>query len=308
MYEQVQVDTTGTRFSEYSIYEGGIFGTPALSQKSGNITFSLVNILEAKIFERNDTTGKAKKVKLIDNFSINTAYNIFADSMRWSPLYMQLRTTLMENIGFSANSNFSFYGTDSQGRPTGELSFNQNHKLMRLTNFNASIDFSLSELFTKNAERRKKAAVQSANDRRPQGTVNDLEGPPSPDGHEHVGASPRDAWGYSLFDVPWTMNVAYTFSYYDSGTEPVFTQSVAFDGNLTLTKKTSINYRSGYDFTAKEITMSSIGVSRDLHCWEMSFNWIPNGTMQSWSFTIRVKASVLGDLKYDRRKDYHDSY
>jgi hypothetical protein len=308
MYEQVQVDTTGTRFSEYSIYEGGIFGTPAMSSKSGNVTFSLVNILEAKIFEKNDTTGKPKKVKLIDNFSINTAYNIFADSIKWSPLNMQLRTTLMENIGFSAASNFSFYGTDSKGMPVGELSINQNGKLMRLTNFNASIDFSLSELFTKNEERRKKAAVQSANDRRPQGTADDLQGLPSPDGHEHVGASPRDAWGYSLFDVPWTMNVAYTFAYYNSGTGPVYTQAVSFDGNLTLTKKTSINYRSGYDFTGKEITMSSIGVSRDLHCWEMSFNWIPNGTMQSWNFTIRVKASVLGDLKYDRRKDYHDSY
>ncbi len=247
-------------------------------------------------------------MKLIDNFSINTAYNIFADSIKWSPLSMQLRTTLMENIGLSANSSFSLYGTDSQGRSIGTLNFTQNGKLMRLTNFNASVDFSLSELFTKNEERRNKAAVQSANDRRTQVTGDDNLGLPATDGHEHVGASPRDAWGYSIFDVPWTMNVAYTFAYYDSGTKPVYTQAVSIDGNLTLTKKTSINYRSGYDFTGKEITMSSIGVSRDLHCWEMNVMWYPNGSMQSWSFTIRVKASVLGDLKYDRRKDYHDSY
>ena len=40
----------------------------------------------------------------------------------------------------------------------------------------------------------------------------------------------------------------------------------------------------------------------------MNFNWIPVGTLKRWNFTIRAKSSVLGDLKYERRKDYHDSY
>jgi hypothetical protein len=75
-----------------------------------------------------------------------------------------------------------------------------------------------------------------------------------------------------------------------------------------LTKKMSINYTSGYDFTGKQITMTNIGITRDLHCWEMVFNWVPNGTMQSWNFTIRVKASVLGDLKYERRKDFFNDF
>jgi hypothetical protein len=56
----------------------------------------------------------------------------------------------------------------------------------------------------------------------------------------------------------------------------------------------------------KEITMTQIGITRDLHCWEMSFNWVPNGSMKMWDFTIRVKAPVLSDLKYQRRRDFHD--
>ena len=79
-------------------------------------------------------------------------------------------------------------------------------------------------------------------------------------------------------------------------------------GDVAFTKKMSANFESGYDFKAKEITMTRIGIRRDLHCWEMNFNWYPVGTMQGWNFTIRVKASVLGDLKYERRKDYHDKY
>ena len=70
----------------------------------------------------------------------------------------------------------------------------------------------------------------------------------------------------------------------------------------------NITYTTGYDFTGKAITMTNIGITRDLHCWEMSMNWIPNGTMKMWNFTLRVKASVLQDLKFERRKDFHDSY
>ena len=84
-----------------------------LTSKSGNISFSLVNIVEAKVFERNDTTGKAKKVKIIDNFAINTAYNIFADAFKWAPVTMDLRTTIFNNMSISARSGFSLYDADN---------------------------------------------------------------------------------------------------------------------------------------------------------------------------------------------------
>ncbi len=80
------------------------------------------------------------------------------------------------------------------------------------------------------------------------------------------------------------------------------------NGSVTITKKMSATFTTGYDFTGKKITMTQIGISRDLHCWEMNVNWVPNGSMQMWNFTIRVKASVLGDLKYERKKDFHDTY
>ena len=146
MYRQVQLDTTGLRYGDYSIFEGNIFGTPSLSKRSGNISFSLVNIIEGKVFEKNDTTGKAKKVKIIDNLGVYTSYNVFADSMRWAPVSMQMRTTLFEKINISARSSFTLYGIDSNGRTIGTYALVQNKKLMRLTNFSTSLDFSLSEL------------------------------------------------------------------------------------------------------------------------------------------------------------------
>jgi hypothetical protein len=117
-----------------------------------------------------------------------------------------------------------------------------------------------------------------------------------------------DEYGYSIFDVPWSMRVSYNINYSKPAFRSLLTQTLSVSGNVTLTKKMAVTYTSGYDFTQKEITMTQIGITRDLHCWDMSFNWIPNGTMKMWNFTIRVKAAILSDLKYERRKDFHDTY
>ena len=309
MYRQVQVDTTGNVFSTYSIYEGNIYGTPSLPSKSGNIAFNLVNIVEAKIFDRNDSTGKPKKVKLIDNFSIGTSYNIFADQFRWAPVAVQMRTTIMKNINVSANSNFSLYAiNDSTGQPINKFLFSQNNKLMRLTNFSASVDFSLSDLFKKDKDKNKTKGASSNLGAQAATGVMGVPNIPGTD-NSNGAAGAKDAYGYPIFNLPWTLNISYSLSYVKSGLKSVLTQALSLNnGSITLTKKMSATYTTGYDFTNKKITMTQIGITRDLHCWQMSLNWVPNGTMQSWNFLIRVKAAVLGDLKYERRKDYHDSY
>ena len=308
MYRSVQSDTSG-RMTEYSIFEGNIFGTPSLSQRSGNVSFSLINLLEAKIFDKNDTTGKPKKVKLIDNFAITTSYNIFADSLRWSPVNMVMRTTLFNKINISGNTSFSMYGTDSNGRLINRFALAQNGKLLRLTNFSTSLDFSLSEILTGKGEN--KSPSQSTVGL--PGEVSNYETGKMPDpAAADATQAPVgfDEYGYAVFDIPWSLNVSYSLNYSKMAQNiptPV-RQSLSFNGFLTLTKKMNLTYTSGYDFTGKAITMTNIGITRDLHCWEMMFNWIPNGSMKMWNFTLRVKASILRDLKYERRKDYHDTY
>ncbi|HEX2921506.1 MAG TPA: putative LPS assembly protein LptD [Bacteroidales bacterium] len=305
MYREVQYDTLGhTR--EYSIYNNKIFGTPSVSKRSGSVSFSLVNLIEAKVFDRNDTTGKPKKVKILDNFGITTSYDIFRDSMRWAPISMQGRTLLANNINISASANFSLYGYDSRGAAINTYNFKQNGNLLRLTQVNGSVDLNISDLF-----KGKKDANESASQ-----TPNALTGGKQTTtaatntdlSQSNKGAGIRDEYGYPVFNVPWTMNMSYSMTYSKNGISSNLAHSMTLSGSASITKKTAVTYNTGYDFTQKEITMTQIGISRDLHCWQMNFNWIPNGTMKSWNFTIRVKASVLGDLKYERRKDFHDTY
>ena len=308
MYRQVQSDTTG-RTTDYSIFEGGIYGTPSLSRKSGNISFNLTNILEAKVFEHNDTTGKPKTMKLIDNFGLSTSYNVFADSLKWSPLNMVMRTTLFQNISISAGGNFSFYALDSKGNQTGKFYWSETGKPLRLTNVSMSLDFSLNELLNRNDS---KKSSQTPPETQNQNNFSSLDRSdrnfPGAEENGPEKAGIFDEYGYMEFDVPWTMNIAYSINYAKLYNRSSLSQTLMVNGNLSLTKKMNLTFNSGYDFARKEITMTQIAITRDLHCWDMSFNWVPNGTVKMWEFSIRVKAAVLSDLKYERRKDYHDNY
>lgn len=303
MYRTVQTDTSG-RTTQYSIFEGGIFGTPSLSKRSSGINFSIVNIIEAKVFPKNDTTGKPEKVRIIDNLSISTSYNVFADSMRWAPVVMSLRTTLFKNLNISANTNFSLYGLNSKGQQIAEFYYSQTKKPLRLTSFSLSLDFDMRQLLlgNKSNQGRSASALPGRSSSVPDG------GPVSDPSNPAASGSLFDEYGYQIFDVPWTMAVSYSMSYSKMLSKPEVSQTLSLNGSVTLTKKMGITYTTGYDFAMKQITMTQIGISRDLHCWDMSFNWIPNGSMKMWNFTIRAKASILSDLKYERRKDYHDYY
>ena len=306
MYDTVRTDASGQNYSEYSVFEGSIYGTPSLSNKSGSLSFGLVNLVEAKVFEKDDTTGVAKKVKIIDNLGITSAYNIFADSMNWAPVSMQARTTLFENINISARANFNLYGIDSLGRPLGSFALTANNKLMRLTGFGTSLDMSLDQLIRGSKSEKGSGSKQKTSTGL--GNANANLNPFGEDDDENTGGSLTDRYGYSDFDMPWTLNLSYSINYSKPQLKSTISQTLSFNGSVTITKKMMADYTSGYDFTSKSITMTQIGIRRDLHCWIMSFNWVPNGSMKGWNFTIRAKASVLGDLKYDRRKDFHDPY
>jgi hypothetical protein len=310
MYREVQSDSTG-RMTTYSIFENSIFGTPALSQRSGNVSFNLVNILEAKVFEKNDTTGKPKKIKLIESLGASTNYNIFADSMGWSPVSVNFRTILLEKISIAASGTFSLYGIDDAGKPVKQFAIQQNNKLLRTQNITASIDFDLGSLLGAGTPKSTRGSSTSSRSRAGESDLarpdrdeqSDTEAP-----LQQGGGLTYDEFGYAVVDLPWTMAVAYNFTYSKNLLKPIITQQFTLTGTLRVATKTSVNYITGYDIAQKQITMTRIGISRDLHCWNMSFNWIPTGYLKSWDFTIRINSSMLSDIKYERRKDYRENF
>jgi hypothetical protein len=122
---------------------------------------------------------------------------------------------------------------------------------------------------------------------------------------------------YIDFSIPWSLNINYNLSYLDKyyytnsnqrdSISNKIVQTLSFNGDINITEKWKVGFRSGYDFVNKDFTYTSIDIYRDLHCWEMNFNWIPFGFRQSYNFTIKVKSSVLQDLKLVRKREWYDN-
>ena len=126
-----------------------------------------------------------------------------------------------------------------------------------------------------------------------------------------LNAVSRDPNAFVDFNIPWNLSFSYSFNYTNALSRAEtrsLTNTLNFNGDFNLTPKWKIQFTSGFDFRAKNLSQTSFAIYRDLHCWDMSASWIPFGAYQSYSINIKVKAAVLQDLKLSKRKGYYTKY
>jgi hypothetical protein len=288
-WRTIENDTNTINHPMYSIFEKGIYQGPSM-QKSGMVNLSLSNNLEMKVRNRKDTVTGTKKIKLIENLTFSTSYNMTLDSVRWSLINVNGYTTLFKFLRVTYGSIWDMYARDSLGRRTNTTEWKAHRKLLRLDN--TSWRLGLNYTLTSDKVKSKTTTKGTPEERQDVTEFYDY---------------------YVDFDIPWSFSVNYDFVYekkWPSGTSLVrvgkVVQTLSFNGQLNITPKWKITMTSGWDFTSHQLSYTSIDVYRDLHCWEMRFGWIPKGYQQSWNFTINVKASILQDLKLNKKKDFRD--
>lgn len=296
-YKTVQVDTTG-KTQKYSIFQNGVLGGPS-SSRSGSIGFGLANILEMKVKSDRDSTKKTRTIKLLDNLQISSSYNLLADSLNLAPFNFSGRVTLTKEFALNFSGVINPYALSQEGLVIDKWLYKENGKLGRLTSFTTSFNLSFQSQATK-------AGVPK------NGLNNFQETAPVVETFQNQYSENNTPYGipqagYTDFTVPWNISLNYNLSYSKPGFTSTLNQTVNFSGGLSLTPKWKLTYSSGWDFKLNEITYTSLGINRDLHCWEMSFTWIPLGPRQSYSFRINVKSGLLRDLKYDKRKSWTDN-
>jgi hypothetical protein len=86
----------------------------------------------------------------------------------------------------------------------------------------------------------------------------------------------------------------------------VETNSINCRGDIKLTPNWAISVGNfGYDFVREGLSYPSFGFIRELHCWDMSFNWQPQrGT---YSFMLRVKPGTLDFIKIPYQRNNGDT-
>ena len=296
-YFDTYYDPVAKKNVKYSIFQNGIYGS-APSYKSGSINFSLSNNLEMKVRSKKDTVTGLKKIILIEDFTIAESYDLAKDTMQWSRLSMSGHTKLLKNIDLKYSSIWDPYVSNMFGR-MNKLEWDVNHQLfnMQSSQWALSLNWNLSS--------------KTLGKSKPGTQIPKPETLNTKPGTQNIMMNPNGD-GYVDFNVPWSLNIYYTFMWTSAfnkssdNNEKTLVQTLAFNGDVNLTKKWKIGYTSGYDFQHHSFSYTSLNIYRDLHCWEMIFNWIPTGFRKSYNFTIRVKASVLKDLKLLKKTDWRD--
>ncbi len=293
----------------YNKYERALYGTPSQSQQ-GLLTYNFSNNLEIKVPSRSDTITGIKKIPLLESFSISGNYDVTKDSVNFSPVSISGRTTLFKKLSINYNSTWDPYAADSLGRRINRFEIIDNGRLFRKTGsswrFGLSYSFSQNDLKKLQGKKGSKALRDEINENAQKSGLYD------PDELNEILGNPN---AYIDWTTPWSLSINYNLTYTTSLAYAAFmgiatntiVHTIGLNGNVSITPKWKVTFSTGWDFVKNNITYTNISVYRDLHCWEMRFNWIPIGSYKSWNFTINVKAQALKDLKYEKKKDFRDN-
>ncbi len=295
-------DQYGNR-NVYSIFAQGIYGSPSAG-KSAGIGFSIDNNIEAKVKSKSDTTdGGFKKIPILQGLTFSGNYNFVRDSLKLDPITFSGRTAFFDqkmNVNF--NGTFDPYSIDDNGVRINRYAI-KDGSLARLTNFGLSFDYSLNP-----------KAARSRND-----NIDSLRKQMSgagmtPEQAQALARISSDPNAFVDFNIPWNLAASFSFNmskFFNTSTRRMdkqITSTLNLHGDFSVTPKWKVTFQSGYDFKQKEVVMTSFNIYRDLHCWDMSFGWMPFGRYRSYNVTIRAKASILQDLKLTKRASSGGGY
>ena len=290
----------------YSIFEQSVYGGPG-GGKSAGLALSLDNSIEAKMAAKSsDTSGKDKIIPILQGFSLSTFYNFVADSLKLQPIAFSGRTALFnQKLGISFGGSLNPYVNQVRDSISNNQVVRYAHVINRytwqdgrfptLTNFNLSADISLNSASLKHPTN---PGQQQAANTLATATKSQLD---------KLALLNSDPNAYVDFNVPWNINLSYSFFYSNTGVITTTTNTLNLNGDVNITPKWKIQYTSGFDLQQGRVSTTSLSIYRDLHCWDLSFQWIPFGYYKFYSVDLKVKASVLQDLKLSKRKDYYNN-
>ena len=305
------------RTVEYSPYEGAVYGYPGKNM-SQNISFSIDNNIEMKMKSDKDTTGY-KKISLIDQLGASLSYDVA--NKRWSDLSMNLRLKLTKSYTFNMNASFATYAYqfDENGNVVvGDRTEWSYGRFGRFQGYSGSFSYTLNndtfkKLFGKKDEDEKNKDKEGKEGGEDEETEEETEEQNNNSNMRKTEKASVDSDGYLAFKLPWSVSLSYSYSIREDRSKDIniktmrypysLTHSLNVSGNFKIGSRWNMTYSTGYDFTSKEMSMTTLNITRDLHCFNMSCGLV-FGPFTSYNFSIRAASNLLTDaLKWDQRSN-----
>ena len=305
------------RTVEYSPYEGAVYGYPGKNM-SQNISFSIDNNIEMKMKSDKDTTGY-KKISLIDQLGASLSYDVA--NKKWSDLSMNLRLKLTKSYTFNMNASFATYAYqfDENGNVVvGDRTEWSYGRFGRFQGYSGSFSYTLNndtfkKLFGKKEEDEKNKDNKGKEENEDEETEEETEEQNNNSNMRKTEKASVDSDGYLAFKLPWSVSLSYSYSIREDRSKDIniktmrypysLTHSLNVSGNFKIGSRWNMTYSTGYAFTSKELSMTTLNITRDLHCFNMSCGLV-FGPFTSYNFSIRANSSMLTDaLKWDQRSN-----
>ena len=313
----VYTDENGeARTVEYSPYQGSLYGIPSRG-KTGSISFSVSNNVEMKWRTKNDSL---KKISIIDELGASLSYNLAAKTKPWSNLSTRLRLKLTKSYTFSFNATWATYAYAFNDRGQVIVGDRTEWSYGRFGRFQG-MSQNLSYTFNNKTFDKIKQWLQGSDE------DDETENQDNKDGtteeeiskggslKESKTKKAKDATvdndGYMPFKFPWNLTISYGIMMAENTAAKInvktmrypykFTQNMNISGNIGISDNWRITFTSGYNFQFKKLTTTTMNISRDLHCFEMSCG-IVLSPYTSFNFSFRATSQMLADaLKWDKR-------
>ncbi|MFZ9027917.1 MAG: putative LPS assembly protein LptD [Crocinitomicaceae bacterium] len=274
----------------YSPFERSVYSAPGGNDQA-LLGFTFNNTFELKRKSDKDTNTGFKKTRIIDALTLSGNYNFLAEERNLSDIRANLRVSPISWLNIVTSGTFSPYSwNDTTGATLNEYAVKDRGVLGRFTSLNFATTITLTS--KESREELNRAVDQIGNNWNAD--------------YEYFLLHPEQALN---FRIPWKVSFSHNYritanqnrSEFTPGTY-LFLQTVMISGDLSFTKRWKLAARTNIDVEDFAITNTRFTLSRNLHCWAMSFNWTPIGTNQSFLFSIRSTSQLFQDAKFDLRK------
>ncbi len=252
---------------------------PGIPEGQSTVGISLKNLFHGKFkgssaqSESGALDGDSSRQLL--SLTVSTAYNAEAASYHLSPLIVTAASTaLSENLLFSAGSMYDFYGYDSvTGARVNRTNSQEGDEVLRFVK--GFLDMSVSfQGGTAISSSRSPVMMNTLQTFFNNGELSNLD-----DG------------------LPWELR--FSLFLQSDRTNPLVPETTTLmnaAAKAALSKNWQMGVNSGYDFHNGTLVLPMLQLSRNLHCWQMSAQWVPFGQFRSYALEIGLKAPELKNL------------
>lgn len=277
----IMPDSTIGKFDRFAGTLAGGTG----SRETQSMRISLQNLFQAKYYTTENGERKENKIDFL-TWNISTGYNFAATEHKWSSISSSMRASLGNKLSLDISMTHSPY------------KYKTNKLIIpRLTNLSLSTGFNLSgKRFTRSSQ----SSVLP-----PDSTIMQLSDTTSTNAFNSMDSllfapgAPQFGQGQDFWTLRMNLRYSVDKTNPENPRDPTFWLNT--NGKFNLSKNWAVSINSRFDLINREVVNTSISIHRDLHCWEMSFQWEPTGYTRGYYLKINVKSPNLQDLKLESR-------